>query len=129
MSPRLSGVFGFIAGLAVAAATAVYVVKVDAVKQPRLKAEYHAVLLDNGQAYFGRLENSGDGYFTFSDVFYVQSRINSETKETTNILVKRGKEVHEPSYMILNASAIQYIEPVGKDSQIARLIAEANNKP
>jgi len=63
------------------------------------------------------------------EVFYVQARVNPQTKESSNILVKRGKEVHGPSFMLLNTAAIQSIEPVGADSQIAKLIADAKNKP
>lgn len=99
-------------------------------KLPGIKPEvYYAVLLNGGQAYFGKIKDPGNGYFVLTEVHYVQTRVNPETKESTNILVKRGKEVHAPTEMIINASHVQTIEPVGEDSQISRLIAEAKNTP
>jgi len=67
---------------------------------------YQAVLLSNGSAYFGRLEGLGTPYPVLREVYYVQTRVNQDTKETTNILVKRGKEWHQPDHMILNANMI-----------------------
>jgi hypothetical protein len=60
-----------------------------------------------------------------TDVFYVQSSVNQETKAVTNVLVKRGKELHGPQFMYINAKSILVIEPVSPDSQVAKLIKEA----
>ena len=92
----------------------------------RIKFEtpYQAVLLANGQAYFGRLENIGSSYPVLKDVYYVQTQVHPETKQVTNTLVRRGGELHGPDRMVLNASQIVLIEPVSENSQIAKLIAE-----
>jgi hypothetical protein len=92
----------------------------------RMKFEtpYQAVLLANGQAYFGRLENIGSSYPVLKDVYYVQTQVHPETKQVTNTLVRRGGELHGPDRMVLNASQIVLIEPVTENSQIAKLIAE-----
>lgn len=88
---------------------------------------YHAVVLANGQAFFGRISNLGSDYPMLEDVFYIQSRvINAETKQVANVLVKRGRELHEPDRMILNRQTVMFIEPVKADSQVAKLIAEQN---
>jgi len=90
-----------------------------------LDTPYHAVLLTNGAVYFGRLEGLGKPFPVLTDVFYIQSSTNGETKETRSVLVKRGREPHAPNRMVLNASHILLVEPVARDSRVAQLIAEA----
>ncbi len=63
-----------------------------------------------------------------TDVFYIVSKTNPDTKEVTNVLVKRGKELHGPDRMYLNPNQIIFVEPVGPDSKVAQLINEANKK-
>ena len=92
------------------------------------KDQFYAVLLNGGQLYFGKLEGLGTQYPVLTEVFYVQSRQDPETKQLSNILVKRGKEWHAPDRMIINASQIVLIEPVTAGSRVAQLIAEARNK-
>ena len=89
------------------------------------KTEYQAVFLTNGQAFIGKLEGAGTDYPVLRDVFYIQSGVNQETKQVTNVLVKRGKELHGPDFMYINARNIILIEPVGPESQVARLIRDA----
>lgn len=90
------------------------------------KTEYQAVFLPNGQVYFGKVEQGVD-YITLTDVFYIQSQMNKDTKEVANILVKRGKEWHNPDAMYISKGAIAMIEPVAADSQVAKLIKEAQS--
>lgn len=89
------------------------------------KSEYQAVFLTNGQTFIGKLEGAGSDYPKLTDVFYIQSGVNQDTKQATNVLVKRGKELHGPEFMYINARNILMIEPVAADSQVARLIKEA----
>lgn len=93
-----------------------------------LTTPYQAVLLSNGSAYFGKIEGLGTPYPQLTEVYYVQSRQNPETKQTMNILVKRGNELHGPDRMILNANDIVFIEPVNPSSRVAQLIAEQRKK-
>lgn len=95
---------------------------------PPLTTPYQAVLLNNGSAYFGRLEGLGTSYPVLREVYYVQSRQDPQTKAVTNILVKRGKEWHAPDRMIINASMIVLVEPVNPDSRVAQLISEARSQ-
>lgn len=90
-----------------------------------LKSEYQAVFLSNGQTFIGKLKGVGADYPLLTDVFYIQSQVNKETQQVSNILVKRGKEWHSPDFMYINARHILAIEPVKSDSQVARLIREA----
>ena len=89
---------------------------------------YSAVLLDNNSVYFGKVADLGSDYPVLTDVFYIQTVVNQQTKQQSNILVKRGKEWHAPDKMILNARHIIMIEPVTNGSQVAQLIDKANGK-
>jgi hypothetical protein len=91
--------------------------------------EYQAVFLDNGQVFFGKLSDGSSTYLTLRDVFYVQTLVEREKKETANILVKRGSEWHNPEFMRINPSHVLVIEPVGPDSRVAQLIREAKTAP
>ena len=95
---------------------------------PEMTTPYQAVLLSNGSAYFGRLEGLGTPFPVLRDVFYVQSSQDPQTKQVSNILVKRGKEWHAPDRMILNSNMIVLVEPVSPGSRVAQLIAQAQNK-
>jgi len=85
---------------------------------------YQAVLLTNGSVYFGQLEGYGGPNPVLSKVYYIVSQTNAETKQTSNILVKRGKELHEPDRMYINPRQILFVEPVGVNSKVAQLIKE-----
>jgi hypothetical protein len=93
--------------------------------EPRFDTPYQAVFLANGQVFFGKLSGAGSEHPRLDDVFYVQAQINPETKQTTSVLIRRGKEWHGPTYMHLNTRSILLIEPVTVDSKVAQLIAEA----
>lgn len=89
---------------------------------------YSAVLLDNNQVYFGKLDKASSAYPVLTDVYYIQSQVNQETKAVTNILVRRGNELHGPDRMFLNSRHIVFIEPVGPNSKVAQLIEADKNK-
>ena len=88
---------------------------------------YQAVLLINGAVYYGKLSGYGTRHPMLEDVFYIVSKTDPDTKQVSNILVKRGKELHGPDRMYLNPSQIVFIEPVGPDSKVAQLINQANH--
>ena len=91
---------------------------------PALSTPYHAVLLMNGQAFFGKVLSMDSEFVVLQDVYYIQSRQNPETKQVSNVLVKRGQEWHAPDRMILNKRQVILLEPVTESSQVAKLIAE-----
>lgn len=96
-----------------------------------IDTEYKAVFLDNGQVFFGRIEEVGSSYLVLKDVFYVQSQVFEQEKdkrEVTNILIKRGNEWHGPDRMYVNSNHITIIEPVGPSSRVGELIKEAGKK-
>jgi hypothetical protein len=94
-------------------------------QKPTFTSESQAVFLDNGQVFFGKIENAGADYPLLRDVFYVQNQQDPETKQVKSILIKRGNEWHKPDQMYVNARHIVVIEPVGADSKVAQLIKEA----
>jgi len=94
----------------------------------RFDSQFQAILLDTGQVYYGHLEGLGTAIPVITDVYYVNSVTNSQTKEVTNILVRRGKEWHAPDRMYLNARHIVMVEPVNPNSKVAQLIAETKQK-
>ena len=93
-----------------------------------LTTDYQAVFLDNGQAFFGKLENSDSPYPLLKDVFYIQQQVNKDNKEVKSILIKRGSEWHSPDRMYINAKHIVLIEPVSSGSRVAALIKEAKTQ-
>ena len=109
--------------LAVAVTGAVW--RLRASDKVAFKTAYQAVLLTNGSVYYGKLEGLGGPYPVLRDVFYVQAATDANTRQTANILVRRGKEWHGPDYMLLNANQILLVEPVNPGSRVATLIAEA----
>jgi hypothetical protein len=95
---------------------------------PALSTPFHAVLMQNGQAFFGRVRSLDSEYVILQDVYYIQSRQNPETKQVANVLVKRGQEWHSPDRMIVNRRHVLLLEPVTEGSQVAKLIAEQQGK-
>jgi hypothetical protein len=87
---------------------------------------YQAVLLSNGSVYYGQLSGYGTATPVLTDVFYILTKTDPETKQVSNVLVKRGKELHGPDRMYLNATHIVFVEPVGRDSKVAQLINETS---
>jgi hypothetical protein len=97
-------------------------------KGAAITTEYAAVLLDNNQVYFGKLADANSEFPVLTDVYYIQSSVNQETKAVTSVLVRRGNEWHGPDRMFLNERHIILIEPVGAGSKVANLIQEDKNK-
>ena len=71
-------------------------------KGPEISTPYSAVLLDSGQLYYGKLSNAASNFPELTDVYYIQSQANQETKAVTSVLVLCGNEWHGPDRMFLN---------------------------
>lgn len=83
-----------------------------------------AVLLLDGQAYFGHLDDSGEsGTLVLRDVYYFQDAKGGPTGLPVG-LVLRGQEAHEPADgMRINRDKVLAVERVRADSAVARAIA------
>ncbi|HMD31981.1 MAG TPA: hypothetical protein VKG84_08725 [Candidatus Acidoferrales bacterium] len=117
-----------LAGVLVIVAAAVFLIHIRGrMNQATVEfpTPYQAVLLTNGSAYFGQLQGYGGPHPVLRDVYYIVSQTNPQTKEVTPVLVKRGKELHEPDRMYLNPSQILFVETVGANSKVAQLIEQA----
>jgi hypothetical protein len=88
-------------------------------------SKFYAVLLTNNSVYSGKLQGLGSAFPVLTEVYYVQSNQNPETKAVSNILVKRGKEPHGPDRTIQNEKSIVFVEPVGPGSKVDELIKES----
>jgi hypothetical protein len=93
----------------------------------RFTTSYQAVLLDDNQVYYGKLSEFGGANPVLTEVYYIKSGVDPQTKETKSVLVKRGKELHGPDRMYLNRQHVVLVEPVGPNSQVAKLIEQSKS--
>jgi hypothetical protein len=82
-----------------------------------------AVLFQDGQAYFGHLDDSGEsGTLILRDVYYFKNSEGGPTGMSVG-LVRRGTEAHEPADgMRINRDRVLAIERVGLGSAVAQAI-------
>jgi hypothetical protein len=97
-------------------------------REVRFTTPFQAVLLDDNQVYYGRLSGFGTAHPVLTDVYYIKSAVDPQTKETKNVLVKRGNELHGPDRMYLNTQHIVVVESVGPASQVEKLITQSKNE-
>ena len=97
-------------------------------KEVKFTTPYQAVLLSNGAVYYGKMTGYGTGTPVLTSVFYILSRQDPNTKETSNVLVKRGKELHGPDRMYLSPGSIVFVETVTTGSKVAQLIQQASTQ-
>jgi hypothetical protein len=98
---------------------------VDVQRLPFVTGErIDAVLLVDGQAYFGHLEDFGlSDTVTLRDVYYFQDA-RAATTNLTVALVQRGTELHAPADgMRIRRDKILAIEHVSPVSSVAKAIA------
>ena len=117
-------VVGAVTGIVATVAFAIYITR--ALRKPDVvfTTPYQAVLLTNGSVYFGKLAGYGTPHPVLTEVYYIVSQTNTETKQVNNVLIRRGHELHAPDRMYLNPNQILFVEPVGTNSQVAQKIAE-----
>jgi hypothetical protein len=48
---------------------------------------------------------------------------SAQSGEAANVLIKRGKELHGPTEMIIPVASIQFLEPVSPDSENGKRLA------
>src|SRR5271165_3715888 len=116
-----------LAGLLVALAAGFHIFHSFHKRSIQFTTPYQAVLLSNGAVYFGHLQDYGSPNPVLTDVFYVVSQTDPESKQVKNSLIKRGKELHEPDRMYLTPNQIVFVETVGTNSKVAQLIAQAQH--
>jgi hypothetical protein len=75
-------------------------------KKEDFKTEYQGVLLTGGMAFFGKIKTVAPQFIEMTDVYYIKSSQNIETKQIENKMVKRGKELHGPETMYITRQNI-----------------------
>ena len=94
--------------------------------------DWQAVLLVNGQAYFGKVKTFPlKDTIELRDVYYLQP--NAQAQRDPNQpqlnLIKRGSEIHEPgSVMQIPKTQILFWEKLKDDSQVIELIKSFNGE-
>ncbi len=99
------------------------------------KSDWQAVFLDNGQVYFGKVENEMSDPVLLKDIYYLQvvqplqqQAAPGETPKPTQptlSLVELGNELHGPmSEMRINRSHILFIEDLKTTGKVVASIEE-----
>jgi hypothetical protein len=122
---RVMQVVWIVAGLLVIVAAVLFIVRNVRSRAVQFPTPYQAVLLTNGSVYFGKLEGYGGPHPVLSEIYYIVSQTDPTTKKVSNILVKRGKELHQPDRMYLTPNQVLFVEPVGPSSKVADLIQQS----
>ena len=91
--------------------------------------QLHAVMLVSNQVYYGTLAKDTGEALVLEDVFYVQVTADAQSQQRTNRVMRRSEtDWHGPQRMSIPRDKILFVEPVGAQSQVARLIDEARTK-
>ncbi len=98
--------------------------------------EYQAVFLNNGQVYFGKIQNLNTKYLVLTSVFYIENN-SSNTSTTTTAqnsnytLRKLGTtELHAPEdKMVVNRDTVTFWENLKDSSQVVTKINEYYKNP
>jgi len=92
--------------------------------------KYQAVFLNNGQVYFGNIDNLNDQYVRLSNIYYLtQSSGGTGTSATTNSnysLVKLGcQQIHDPlDEMIINRDQVTFWENLNDSGKVVTSIKQ-----
>lgn len=89
---------------------------------------YQALLLDNGAVYYARIQRMEGEFSVLTDVYYVQSQVDTQTKQSRSVLIRRGNEWHAPNRTVVSNRHIVMIEPVTPNSKLAELITQLKSK-
>ncbi len=93
------------------------------------EGEYHAVFLDNGQVYFGKLKTGGGEFYQLTDVFYLQTGTGQLDQGANLSLTKLGNEAHGPQdKMEINKAHVLFYEAMKSDSKVAQAIQSYKTK-
>jgi hypothetical protein len=90
--------------------------------------KYQAVFLNNGQVYFGNVNDLNSQYVRMSDIFYLTQTTTSDnsTSNGNYTLVKLGcQQIHGPSdEMIINRDQVSFWENIEDNGKVAQSIKQ-----
>jgi hypothetical protein len=86
---------------------------------------YQAVFLDNGQVYFGNIQNMKNNFIDLKNIYYIQSpstQVNQTAPTGSSIsLVKLGSELHGPTdEMFIPMTHVLFYENLRSDSKVVQ---------
>ncbi|MGZ5172037.1 MAG: hypothetical protein ACXWCY_31890 [Burkholderiales bacterium] len=89
----------------------------------------HAVMLVNGPVYYGFLDRSTKDAIVLRDIFYVQVSTDTGNNNRINRLVRRSEtDWHGPEQMSIPIDKIMFVEVVGPNSNVAKLVNDARTR-
>ena len=92
--------------------------------QPGPVGGTYAVQLRSGQMYFGVLREAGALQLQLSDIYYVQAYTMPDGQPGNRVVNRQKNDWHGPTTMTIPLDSVMYVEAVGPQSQLARLIAQ-----
>ena len=84
-----------------------------------------SVTLSNGQVFFGTLDAVNPDSIVLDDVYYVTTSADQQNNRQNRLVSREREDWHGPRRMWLPREKILLLEDVGPDSQVAKLIAQA----
>ena len=102
--------------------------------------KYQAVFFTNGQVYFGKLSAINDEFMRLTNVYYLQAKSDTETKDTSPQsaskqnnsdveLIKLGGEIHGPEdAMIVSKDQILFFENLKPAGNVSQTITNYQNQ-
>ena len=91
------------------------------------KTEYQAVFMPNGQVYFGKVEQGTD-YITLTGCLLHPGPDEQGHEGSIEHPVEAGQGMARPRRDYISKGAVAMMEPVAADSQVAKLIKEAQRR-
>lgn len=89
--------------------------------------EYQAVVLTNGQIYFGQLSSPGDDFYYLRHVYYLTEQATRAGQPRQRALAPIVKDVHAPEdMMVINRSQIVYVENLRATGEVSKRIRQAS---
>lgn len=99
------------------------------------KANWSAIILVNGEVYYGLVDDVNKNPVAIASVYYdydqVGGKIEAEAEKASSSLrlVKKGKESHGPDgSMTIYQAQIKYIEKLKDDSKVLKAILDHENQ-
>ena len=91
------------------------------------KDKYQAVFLNNGQVYFGSINELNNNFVRVSGIYYLTQGTDASGKTSSNYtLVKLGcQQIHNPQdQMVINRAQVTFWENLENDGQVVKSIKE-----
>ena len=107
----------------------------------RLKSDWQAVFLSNGQVYFGKIAKVSNDFVVLRNIYYLQvvtqplqtsqdaAAVQQQETEQRLTLIKLGNEIHGPvDEMAINRIHVVLVEDLKTDSRVVQAISDYVNQ-